>query len=83
MVSGGGIGKLSLQGAVSQRNVKLTYRFESCPDHNELITQMDSSILKDGDILLGARQERYLKFGFNDIKNRARKATYFVRFNQP
>ena len=54
MVSGGGIGKLSLQGAVSQRNVKLTYRFESCPDHNELITQMMYVSKKHTDILLGA-----------------------------
>ena len=29
------------------------YRFESCPDYNELITQMDVSILKDTNILLG------------------------------
>ena len=28
----------SLQGAVSQRNVKLTYRFESCPDYKTHIT---------------------------------------------
>jgi len=32
-----------------------------------LITQMDSSIPKDDDILLGVRQERSLKFSLVDI----------------
>jgi hypothetical protein len=46
---------------------KSIYRFESCPDYNELITQMDSFIPKDDDILLGVRQERSLKFSLVDI----------------
>ena len=29
------------------------YRFESCPDNNELITQIDVCIYKHTDILLG------------------------------
>ncbi len=59
------------------------YRFESCPDYNELITQTVSSNHKDDDILLGVRQERILKFSLSDVETELGGQHYFVRSHQP